>query len=102
MHPVIESLADYARAVNIVLALLALGSMAFQWRAYVDANRADQFQWSALGLLVVAALVGSVETLTHHAAPGIRSWLVMVGLLWTLAAIWLERADDLRDRLRRR
>lgn len=91
---VIESTADVFRVLNLALCVAVAASMAFCWRAYLASPRDEQFLRLSVGAYTVALTIGTVETLIHTPAPGVRTYLFTLALVWSLLAIWLERRDN--------
>ena len=81
---IISEPADYLRLVNIALVVANLLVLALRWRAVHHADRSDLLRGQAVVLMVIVIGWGSVETLIDDSpAPGIRTYL------WTVVLIWL-------------
>lgn len=91
----IDSAVDIVRSVNLVLIVLVLVLMALRWRLFLTLQRGLQMLTLGFVALIIATGWATLETLTARVTvPGIRSWIIMLALVWALAALtmlWRDR-----------
>lgn len=93
--------ADYVRLLNIVLAVVYLVWTTVTWRIVLSIPRSGLMRQMALSAMVAASAWASWETVRADSpAPGFRSFLYTLALVWALYAHHLLVHDKRRARER--
>lgn len=78
---------DVIRSINIGAAALSLALMCFRFRMWDAAEPRWRLVGLAAGALTLALLIGSVEALSRHEPPAVRTLINSAALLLLLIAL---------------
>lgn len=91
----IDTTNDIARAVNIVLGLYIVLRAVLDYKRFFDASRSYRAVRFAGIIFVLAIVWSSAETIvSSNTAPGVRSWVNTLVLVWYQYATVLDNRDN--------